>query len=59
MGTDVTASVVEVLVQYADELNPVIGLVHHLPVLRCIERWRTRVVDGPGRTDFEQRSNAR
>jgi hypothetical protein len=50
VDSDVTASVVEGLVQFADEVNPVIGLVHDLPVLRCVERGCTDVVDGAGRT---------
>jgi hypothetical protein len=53
VDSDVT-SVVDGLVQFADEVNPVIGLVHHLPVLRCVERRRTGVVDGVGRTVWQR-----
>jgi hypothetical protein len=33
-----------------EEVSRVIGLVHHLPLRRCVERRRTDVVDGAGRT---------
>lgn len=50
MCADVAVSDVDGVVAYADEINAVIGVVHHLPVLGWVERRRTGIIDGTGWT---------